>query len=101
MSVFARRIKYMLQVRPEQVCTVHRAETRNTTAPVSCSHSSSFCCNRTATHKPRTRDFSWSPVGLQSDVDTDRVMVNIDTGILMINPNLSDFQIKMNSVLTL
>jgi hypothetical protein len=91
----------MLQLRPEQVWTVHRAETRNTTAPVSCSYSSSFCCNRTATHKPRTRDFSWASDGPQSDVDTDRVMVNIDTGILMINPNLSDSQIKMNSVLTL
>ena len=99
-SVFVRRIKDMLQVRPEQVCTVHRAETRNTTAPASCSHSSS-CCNRTSTHKPRTRDFSWAPVGPQSDVDADRVMVNIDTSILMINPNLSDSQIKMNSVLTL
>jgi hypothetical protein len=101
MSVFVRRIKDMLQLRPEQVCMVHRAITHNITATVSCSHSSSFCCNRTATHKPRTRDFSWAPDGPQSDVDTDRVMVNIDTSILTINPNLSDFQIKMNSVLTL
>ena len=31
-------------------------------------------------------------------MDTDRVMVNIDTGILITNPNLNDFQIKMNSV---
>jgi hypothetical protein len=77
----------MLQLRPEQVWTVRRTRrrTRNITASVS-------------THKPRTRDFSWAPDGLQSDIDTDRVMVNIDTNILNTNPNLNDFQIKMNSV---
>ena len=107
--MFVRRIKETLQLRPEQVWTVRRAETRDTTAPVSCSLSSSFCCNRTSTHKPphihrtsthkpRTRNFSWAPDGLQSDIDTDRVMVNIDTGILIANPNLNDFQMKMNSV---
>jgi hypothetical protein len=101
MSVFVRRIKETLQLRPEQVWTVRRAETRNTTAPVSCSLSSSLCCNRTfthkpphihtqttahphtthrtSTHKPLTHNFSWAPDGLQSDIDTDRVMVNIDT----------------------
>ena len=36
--------------------------------------------------------------GLQSDIDTDRVMLNIDTSTLITNPNLNDFQIKMNSV---
>jgi hypothetical protein len=35
---------------------------------------------------------------LQSDIDTDRVMVDIDTSNLITNPNLNDFQIKMNSV---
>jgi hypothetical protein len=60
------------------------AITRNITAAVS-------------THKPRTHDFSWAPDGLQTDIDTDRVMVKIDTGILIINPNLNDFQIKINS----
>jgi hypothetical protein len=82
---------------PEQVWTVHHAITHNITATVSCSHSSSFCCNRTSTHNPRTRDF-WAPDGLQSDIDTDRVMVSTDTGILIRNSNLNDFQIKMNSV---
>jgi hypothetical protein len=98
MSVFSRRIKEMLQLRPEQVWTMHRAVTCNTTASVTCSHSSSFCCNRTSTHKPRTRDFSWAPDGLQTDINTDRVIVNIDTSILITNPHLNDFQIKMNSV---
>ena len=70
---------------PEQVWTVHCAVIRDITAPVS-------------THKTRTRDFSWAPDGLQSDIDTDLVVVNIDTGILITNPNLNDFQIKMNSV---
>ena len=75
--------------------TVRRAETRDTTAPVSCSNSLSFCCNRTSTHKPRTRDFSWEPDGLQSDIDTDRVMVDIDTSILITNTHLNDFQISI------
>jgi hypothetical protein len=35
MAVFARRIKEMLQLRPEQVWTVRRTRTRNITAPVS------------------------------------------------------------------
>ena len=35
MSVFARRIEEMLQLRPEQVWTVRRTRTRNITAPVS------------------------------------------------------------------
>jgi hypothetical protein len=85
MAVFARRIKVMLQLRPEQVWTVRRTRTRDITAPVS-------------THKPRTRDLIWAPDVLQSNIDTDRVMVNIDTGILIRNPNLNDFQIKMCSV---
>jgi hypothetical protein len=84
MSVFARSIKEMLQLRPEQVWTVHRAVSRDTTAPVSCSHSSSFSCNRTSAHKPRTCAFSWAPT---SDIDTDRVMVNIDTSILITSPD--------------
>jgi hypothetical protein len=98
MSVFARHIKEMLQLRPEQVWMVHHAITRNITTPVSCSHSSSFCCNRTSTHNPHAHDFSWVPDGLQSDIDTDQVMVNIDTSILITNSNLNDFEIKMNSV---
>ena len=77
---------------------VHRAVTRDTTAPFSSSDSSSFCCNRTSTHKPRTRDFSWAPDGLQTDIDIDRVMVNIDTSILITNPNVNDFKMKLNSV---
>jgi hypothetical protein len=95
---FVHRITEMLQLRPEQVWTVHLAEARDTTAPLSSSHSSSFCCNRTSTHKPHTHDFSWVPHGLQIDIDRDWVMVNIDTSILITNPNLNDFQIKMNSV---
>jgi hypothetical protein len=85
MAVFARRIKEMLQLRPEQVWTVRRTRTRNITAPVS-------------THRSRTHDFIWAPDVLQSNIDTDSVMVNIDTGILVRNPNLNDFQIKMYSV---
>jgi hypothetical protein len=95
MSVFDSSIKEML--RPGKVWTVHRAETRDTTAPVACFPSSSFCCNCTSTHKPRTGDLSWAPDGLQSDIDTDRVVVNIDTSILITDPNLNYFQIKMNS----
>jgi hypothetical protein len=91
MSVFARGVKEMLQLRPEQVWTVRHAETRDTTAPVSCSSSSSFYCNCTSTHKPRTRDFSWVRDGLQSDIDTDRMMVNTHTSTLITNPNLNDF----------
>jgi hypothetical protein len=50
-------------------------------------------------HKPRTRDLSWALDGLQSDMDTDRVMVNLETGILIKeSPKLNDFQIKMSSV---
>jgi hypothetical protein len=75
----------MLQFRPDQVCTVHRVVTRNTTALLS-------------TQKPRTRDFSWAPDGLQNDIDTDRVMVKTDTSILIRYPKLNDFQIKRNSV---
>jgi hypothetical protein len=85
MSVFARRIEEMLQLRPDQVCTVYRVVTRNITAVVS-------------TEKPRTREFSWAPDGLQSDIDTDRVMVKTDTGILIRNPKLNDFQTKRNPV---
>jgi hypothetical protein len=55
--------------------TVRRAETRDITATVS-------------THKPRTHDFSWAPDVLQSTIDTDRVMVNIDTGIIDKKPKL-------------
>jgi hypothetical protein len=39
------------------------------------------------TANPRTGDFSWAPDGLQSDIDTDRVMFNIDTGILITSPD--------------
>jgi hypothetical protein len=94
MSVFDHRIKEMLQLRPEQVWTV----TRNTTATLSCSPSTSFCCNRTSTHKPRTSYFSWAPDCLKSNIDTNRVIVNIDTSIFITNPNLNDFQIEVNSV---
>jgi hypothetical protein len=85
MSVFAHCIKEMLQLRPEQVWIVQCAVTRNTTAPVSM-------------HRPHTREFSWAPDGLRSDVVTDRVMVNIDTSVLITNSNLNDFQIKTYSV---
>jgi hypothetical protein len=54
--------------------------------------------NPTSTHKPRTRDFIWAPDGLQSAIDTDQVVVNIGTSVLIRNPNLNDFQIKINSV---
>jgi hypothetical protein len=97
MSVFGRRIRcysYGLN----KCLTERRAETRNTTAPVSCSNSTSFCCNRTSTHKPRTGNFSWTPDSLQSDIDTDRAMVSINTRILITNTNFNDFQIRMNSV---
>ena len=61
---------HAVTLRPEQVCTVHRVVTRNTATLVS-------------TQKPRTRDLSWAPDGLQNDIDTDRVIVNIDTSILI------------------
>ena len=72
MSVFACRIKQMLRLRPEQVWTVHRAVTRNTTAraPVLIPHYSVVTAHPHTNHAPATS------VGRQmaySDIDTDRV----------------------------
>jgi hypothetical protein len=85
MSVFARRIKQMLQLRPEQAWTLRCVVTRNTTAP--------FCCSiphhiHTQTTHPRLQLGARWP---QSDTDTDRVMVETDTSTLITNTNLNDF----------
>jgi hypothetical protein len=45
----------------------------------------------TSTHKPRTRGYSWAPDGLQSDTDTDRVMVEIDNTYFDNKPKLKRF----------
>ena len=54
------------------------------------------------TAHPHTNHALATSVGCQMAykviIDTDRVMVNIDTSTLLTNPNLNDFQIKMNSV---
>jgi hypothetical protein len=97
--VFARCIKEMSRLWPEQAwtCNMSRHSITHITTPVSCSHSSSFHCNHTSTHNPHTHDFRWVPDGLQSDVNTNQVMVNIDTSVLITNSNLNDFHIKINS----
>jgi hypothetical protein len=76
MSVFVRRTKEMIQLR-----AVPKHVAPPLLSAVLIPHHSAV------TSLPHTNHEN----DLQSDIDTDRVMVNIDTSILITNPNLNDF----------
>ena len=92
MSVFARSIREMLRLRPEQVgrCVVPCHVTPPLLSPGLIPHHFVVTAHTHTTHEPATS------AGRQMAYN--RVMVNTDTSILITNPNLNNFHIQMNSV---